>query len=249
MRLTIFVQPSNRCKVATKFQSAIFSTCQNHRCDWRSQMEEVDILSMEKRDCQSFYLSATAVKIPERRNQTNAATEVDVGVQGLEQSGTGIYRGLYLVVVWQEYKSLYTYRAVWYFATLVLWCSGTGDSAWLDRSRWCQCTGQSSTFLQSGTLVLWYRGLCLTGVDVSVHRLASSNRPPNDLAAVFYCCLLMLLLLLLMLLLLRALCCSCCCAHSGSNVLHMLNSISCVPLLCARLKWSSRLKKEKTSAL
>ena len=107
----------------------------------------------------------------------------------------------------------------------------------------------------SYSLVLWYSGILVQGTlpdrsrcECALHRLASSNRPSNDLVAVFYCCLLMLLLML-MLLLIHALCCSCCCAHSGSNVLHMLNSICCVPLLCAGLKWSSRQKKEKTGSI
>ena len=133
MRLTIFVQPSNRCKVATKFQSAIFSTCQNHRCDWRSQMEEVDISSIEKSYCQSFYLSATAVKIPERRNQTlegNAATRVDV--QGWLQSGTLVYiQGSLL------------------------------DSRVTRVDVFVHSQG-SLVLCHSCTLVLWYRGLCLT---------------------------------------------------------------------------------------
>ena len=79
---------------------------------------------LKKRDCQSFYLSATAVKIPERRNQTNAATEVDVGVQGLEQSGTGIYRGLYLVagVNKKHEKFIFEYRVFSQKLYLNMWC-------------------------------------------------------------------------------------------------------------------------------
>ena len=154
--------------------------------------------------CKSFYLSATAVKIPERRNQTlvgNAATGVNVSVH------------CYSVTV--LHCTLYRAEG----SLLLCYIQGT----LLDS----HVTGVDVIVHLRGSLVLCYSGtlvLCLTGVDVGVQGslvlcysgtlvqgtlldrsrcecTQASNRPPNDLAAVFYCCLLLMLLLLLLLLL------------------------------------------------